>query len=493
MKLIYRLLCLLLCLVLLLPFTGCSDTSEAYIYFELPATPLTLDPQTASLDQELLIVKNIFEGLLRKNSKGEIVCGAAESYSKDGLTYTFKIRKDAVWSNGEPLTAEDFVFALKRAVSPETKAPFASRLFSISGAEEIYNGKKSADTLGVTAPDSNTLTINLKQEDPLFEETLTTSIAMPCNQAFFTESAGKYGLFSDNILSNSSYKITRWRKDPFGIRLYKNSSYNGEFTANNAAVFITCDKDETPLERLEKTSVDMAFIDCALTKDATALGLKTVEFQNICWVLTLGDNFTKDMRTALSRLVGGEVFSHSLKDGYSAAGSIFPSCVSGAGDGLNATVYDPESAKKLYLKEVEALENKKFPTDIILYYYDDGNVKNIVTDIVGHWQSKFSAFVNIESVSAASLLTPQLTDQTYAMSLFPVSVDSGSVGEYLKKFGVDYNGEDLKEIQRNILKSENIVPVMFQNTVIAYSPYLSDVSTEFGNGYVDFSFIIKIE
>lgn len=493
MKLKNKLICLLLCLVFVLPLSGCSNTDDAYIYFELPASPLTLDPQTASLNQELLVVKNIFEGLLRKNSKGEIICGAAESYSQNGLTYTFNIRKDAVWSNGEPVTSYDFAYALKRAVNPETKAPFVSRLFSIKGAKEIYEGKASKNTLGVTAQDSKTLTITLKEKDSLFLETLTTSIAMPCNEKFFTESAGKYGLFSDNILSNSSYKITRWRKDPFGIRLYKNEEYNGDFEAKNAAVFITCNPDEPVIEKLEKNSMDMAFIDSALTDNAKELGLKTEEYQNICWLMTFGNNFTKNMRTALSGLVGAEVFSNSLPVGYSAANSIFPSCISKNKSDLNVAVYDPENAKKIYLNEINLLENKKFPTDIILYYYDDGNVKNVVTDIVGHWQNNFSAFVNIESVSDSALLTSQLTEQTYAMTLFPISVDSPSIAEYLKKFGIEYNGETFKDIQNKLINSKNILPVMFQNTVIAYTPNLSEVYTELGNGYIDFSFIIKSE
>ena len=486
-------LCLILCLLCLIHSCGCSDTSEAYIYFELPSAPQTLDPQTASSDQELLVVKNIFEGLLRKNEKGEIVCGAAENYSKNGLSYTFTLRDDAVWSNGEPLTANDFVFAFRRAVSPETKAPFVARFFSIKGAEKIYNGEAESKTLGVTAADEKNLVITLCKEDSLFEETLTTSIAMPCNEKFFNESEGKYGLFSNNILSNSSYKITKWRKDPFGIRLYKNKEYKGEFEAKNAAVFITCNPDEDVIEKLEKTSMDIAFIDCALTEEAQNKGLKTKEYENICWVMTLGDNFSQNMRKALFGMIGEEVISSSLPVGYKFAYSIFPRYLTDSLGSADISQYNPENAKKLYLEEIEKLEKEKFPSDIILYYYDDGNVKNVVTDIVGRWQSKFSAFVNIESVSDPSLISTELLEQTYAMTLFPVSVDSPSVTEYLKKYGKTYSGENIADIQGEILKSNNILPVMFQNTVVAHSPFLENVVTELGNGYIDFSFIIKTE
>ena len=147
-----KIISLILCLCVILTVVGCSSTDDEYLYFELPKTPSTLDPQTASEDSELLIVKNCYEGLLRKDKEGKAVLGAAESFKKQGLTYTFKLRDDAKWSNGEKLTAFDFEFALKRALSSETKAPFASRLYAIeNGAvfcvELIYRfNKKSVES-----------------------------------------------------------------------------------------------------------------------------------------------------------------------------------------------------------------------------------------------------------------------------------------------------------------------------------------------------------
>lgn len=494
MKFKSKFLCVALSLLLILPlFSGCSDTKDAYIYFELPEVPSTLDPQTAFTDTELLIIRNIQEGLLRKNEKGEIVCGLAESYEKNGLTYTFTLRKNAKWARGEKITADDFVFAFKRAVDPKTQAPFVSRLFSIAGAEEINNGSASVDTLGIKAIDDRTVAITLKKEDSLFLDTLTTSIAMPCNEEFFYEASGKYGLFADTIQSSGSYRISRWRKETFGIRLYKNEDYKGFAKAQNAAVFITCNKDEPALQKLQKNSIDMAFIDSSQADTATESGLKTLEFQNICWVLTLGKDFSANMRKALAMMVGGDIYSGSLATGYSVATSLFPDALSKQSVPTGMTVYDIENAKKLYLQELEHYEDKKFPSDVKLYYYDDGNIKNVVTDIVGHWQSHLSAFINIESVSDSRLLTPQLTEQSYKMSVFPIRADNSNPAEYLKKFGISYNGESLTDLQTNLLKSNKIIPIMFQNTVISYSPALSNVYSELGNGYIDFAFIIKEE
>jgi len=487
-----RILSIILCLTLILPaFSGCSSTDDAYIYFELSEKPIKLDPQTADSDVELLLVKNVFEGLLRKDEKGNIVCGAAEKFKKDGLTYTFNIRENAKWSNGEPLTAYDFEFGLKRAVNPKTESPFVSRLFAIKGAKEINSSKASVSSLGVKALDEKTLKITLAYEDSRFENTLTTSVAMPCNEAFFEGTAGKYGLLDENILSNGSYRLALWRKDPFGIRLYRNKEYNGDFVSKNAAVFFSCDDDETPFERLERDVVDMAFIESGEKKSAEKLGLKVKEFENICWVMTFGNEFSPNVRKSLSMLVGGEVYSKSLYDGYSVASSVFPS-IFGENKVLNGiTVYNEQEAKRLYLSEINNFENGKFPDDVILYYYDDGYIKNVVTDIVAHWQSKISAFINIETVSSSDLLISQLTEHTYPLSIFPIRAESRELAEYLKNFGIVYNNQPLEKLQEEILKSNNILPLMFQNTNIAYVSNLENVVSEYGDGYIDFSFIIK--
>ncbi len=492
MKRILKAVCLILAILTVLLSAACGDSyQDAIIYFEIPEKPCTVDPQTASTDSELAIVANIFEGLLRKNESGAIVGGASKSFEYNNLTYTFKLREDIVWSNEEPLTADDFVFAFRRAVSPETRAPFTSRLFPIKNAKEIYEGKKSAETLGVSAPDSTTLIIKLSYEDESFEEALTTSVAMPCNERFFNESAGKYGLSAEHTLSCGSYKLTKWNKERFGIRLYSNSFYTGTFPAKNSAVYITKDKDDTPIERLIGGNADIAFIDSSLNDNAHANGLKTIDYENICWFLTISSEFSADMRKSLAMLVGNQVYGRDLKAGYTPADSVFPSVIKSDAGSSGMTLYNLEAAKALFSKEILKLEGKKFPSGVKLYYYDNSVIKPVITDIVGHWQNNLGAFVNIEAVDSADKLTGELKKQTLNMAVFPVRADSGDIDEYLSNFDVAAVGQGEAEIQTNILKSNNIIPIAFQNTTIAYSPDLSDVFTSFGNGYIDFSFIVK--
>lgn len=494
MKLFIKFISVFLIILCLLPISGCgSKTDDAYIYFELPKIPETLDPQTASGDSELLIIKNIYEGLFRLDKEGKVVSGVADSYTKTGLKYTFNIRKDAIWSNGDSVTSDDFVFAFQRAVNPETKAPYAKRLSPILNAQEIINGKKSASELGVKAIDDKTLEITLAYEDKDFEKNLTTSVAMPCNQKLFNESAGKYGLLKDYIISNGSYRLTKWNKTSFGIRLYRHEKYTGKFYAKNAAVFITCRKDEDVTQKLKENHIDMAFVDSALAEDLIASGLKTKEFQNICWVLTVSDEFSSGMRKALASLIGSEIYSANLPYGYTAATSVFPEIITETPPADGTIIYNLENGKKLYHSEIAKLKDNKFPSNTILYYYDNGFIKPVVTDIVGHWQSQLSAFVNIESASDSSLLLPELTSKTLSMAIFPVRADSGDVKEYLDKYGVTYNGESLGKLQSSLLKDTTVIPLIFQNTCIVYSPALTELASYPSDGFIDFSFIIKNE
>lgn len=486
-----RIFSLLLTAFLLFSTVGCDGTDSAYIYFQLSEKPTTLDPQTAQTDTELLIVKNIFEGLLRKDQDGNIVCGVAESYEKSGLTYVFNLRKDAKWHNGDSITADDFVFALKRAVDPNTKSPFVSRLYCIQNAKEINSGKLGTDSLGVTAQGDQTLKITLSYEDADFEETLTTAIAMPCNQKFFNESNGKYGMFKDNILSNGSYKLSKWAKDIFGIRLYRNDEYTGLIKSKNAAVFLSYSEELTTSEILLEDDTDMAFIPSTQIDTLKNAGYTVDSYDNICWFLTLSDGFSSGIRKSLAILANGQVFEKSLKTGYTVADSIYPPALNTTVKASGMQVYDLQSAKQLYSGEIVKLTDKKFPSDVVLYYYDDGFSKTVVTDIVGHWQNNLGAFVNIEAVSSPSVLTSQLQTQTYGMSIFPVSADSPEMTEYLEKFGIAYNGQDLTQLQINILKSNNVVPIMFQSTSIAYRSNLTNVKFEHGNGCIDFAFIVK--
>ncbi len=488
-----RILSLILSIILVLLLAGCNSTDDAYIYFELPHLPATLDPQTAESTAELLIIRNIFEGLMRVNEKNEVVNGAAESYTKNGLTYTFKLRKNAKWSNGDSVTAEDFLYGLKRALTKENNAPFASRLFSIKNAEGFYNGTKTENELGIDVVNSTTLNITLAYEDDTFLKNLSTSVAMPCNEEFFLESKGKYGLFSKNIICNGSYRLTKWNKEVFGIRLYRNEEYTGNFYAKNAAVFLTCSSDEEVTQKLKENDIDIAFIGPENFDEMEALGFETTLIEDTCWVMTFNNTLSQNMRLALIKAINREYYSENLPTGHSLAMSLYPDIIMhGRKIGnVGVTAYDLEGAKELFKTEVKKLEDNKFPSGVILYYYDNGISKSVVTDILGHWQSNLTAFVNIEAIDSSDTLLPQLQNQTLPIAVFPISAKSANEYEYLKSFGTKYANMSLAEAQSELLKNNSIIPLFFESTAVCHNQSIKEIAITSGDGFIDFSLIVK--
>ncbi len=488
-----RITCILMCVLIIVSvFSGCGkDYLSEYIYFKLDTAPVTLDPQSASSESELLIVRNLYEGLLRKSESGAIVCGACKDFDKKGLTYTFSLREDLVWNDGTPITADDFVFGIERGLDPKTKSPFANRLFSIVGARSYNSGMADASVLGIKAIDDKSLKIELSFDDPDFKAALTTSVAMPCNRKFFEKSGGKYGREVENILANGSYRIAKWNKEDFGIRLYENEEYNGEFKPQNAAVFFSLDHEEGVLELLQKNTIDMTLLDNADIKAARDKEFKVYTVNNICWVLTIGGDFNQNVKKALALAISQD---KALGDGFSVADSIYPDIIKEniSEDTSIQYVYDIDTAKQILSAEISKSDDKKFP-QTTLYYYDDAAFKPCITSVVGHWQKNLSAFINIEATNNLSQISLELKQKELPLAIFPVYAKSTSGAEYLLNYGIDLYGTDkvLSVAQAEILKDNTVIPLAFEKTNIVCTESIKEVYIDKENGYIDFSFVIK--
>lgn len=141
--------------------------------------PASLDPAKAVGLPEIQVIRDLFEGLVNQNEKGELVPGVATKWqSNDNRVWTFTLRNDAKWSDGTPVTAQDFVYSWQRLVDPQTTSPFAwfAALAGVSNAQNIIDGKATPDKLGVTAVDAHTLRVQLDQPLPWFAN-LTASFA----------------------------------------------------------------------------------------------------------------------------------------------------------------------------------------------------------------------------------------------------------------------------------------------------------------------------
>ncbi len=190
--------------------------------------PETLDAHKTSTVSEAHLLRDLSEGLVIHHINGTVVPGVAESWtiSPDGKTYTFKLRPNAKWSNGDAVKASDFVFSLRRMVNPETGAKYANILYPILNAEKINKsdgGAKLAD-LGVTAIDDTTLEIKLERSTPYFLELLTHQTGLPVHPAS-VEKFGSDFVKPENWVSNGAYVLKEFVPNSH-IKLEKNKAFH---------------------------------------------------------------------------------------------------------------------------------------------------------------------------------------------------------------------------------------------------------------------------
>ena len=489
MKSFGKIIAILLIICLILPLCSCSGGSNERIYVSLGSMPRTLDPQSASSDSELLIARNIYEGLTRRDNNGNIVLAACESYDFSNLTYTFTLKDGIKWSDGEPITADDFVFGIKRALLPETEAPFAGLLYAIKGAAAVSGGNAAADTLGISAPDSKTVKIELEYDDKNFLETLSMPVSMPCREDFFYNSIGRYGLQKDNVLCSGSYKLARWNKEGNGIRLYVNEQYKGDFKPKNGGVFIAKDKEKTEAEKLTSGEADIALLPSKYLADIENKDIKQVSVENICWVLSLGGELSEGIKKAFCMCYSYDTYSADLPYGFTVAQSFIPGVFSDGETGSQGKYgipYDPDAARSVLAVEIQGLKNKKFP-QTTLVYYESEQLRPAITAIVGDWQNKLVTFVNIKATDKS--LEGELKSHTQSLCAFPVKADS-SLADYLSKFGITYEG-DPAGVNSRIAARNNLIPIAFENTTFGYLKNISEVYISAVGGYIDFSYVVK--
>lgn len=188
--------------------------------------PGSLDPALSTGTHESWILRHTFEGLMKYDEKGELVPGmAAEKpeISEDGLTYTFKIRDDAKWSNGDPVTANDFEYSWKRLADPETASDYAYQLFYVKGAEEFTNGEGKVEDVAVKATDDKTLVVELKNMTPFFEGLTAFYALYPVNEKVAKENPD-WAKSADTHVSNGAFELESWEHNS-KIKIAKSDNY----------------------------------------------------------------------------------------------------------------------------------------------------------------------------------------------------------------------------------------------------------------------------
>ncbi|MDR4328621.1 peptide ABC transporter substrate-binding protein [Bacillus pseudomycoides] len=171
------------------------------------------------------VLNNVMEGLFRLSKNDEVIPGIAQKHeiSKDGKTYTFHLR-DAKWSNGDPVTAHNFVYAWKQLVNPETGSEYAYIMYDVKNAEKINKKQIGLDELGVKAQDDKTFTVELEHAVPYFTKLLCLPSFYPINEKYAKEQGDKYGLEANKTLYNGPFTLSEWKHEA-SFTMKKNNQY----------------------------------------------------------------------------------------------------------------------------------------------------------------------------------------------------------------------------------------------------------------------------
>ncbi|MBF0578645.1 peptide ABC transporter substrate-binding protein [Erysipelotrichaceae bacterium RD49] len=315
---------------------GASSTTSAsnvssdkkILSVQIGPNPETLDPAlNSAVDGGNMILTN-FECLLVNDKDGKIVPGAAESWevSEDGKTYTFKLRDNLKWSDGTPLTAEDFVYSWQRVCDPNVAAPYAETVLSmVEGYDEAIAG--DIEKLAVEAPDDTTFVVHLSDPCPYFESLAAFATLSPVQKATIEANGDAWATDASTYVSNGPFYITEWVPSSY-ILMEKNPNYwnadkikldgikfnliedaNASYNAYNSGEVLMI-KDVPTEEVPSLEGRDDFFVDPIIGTYYVSMNTEKEPFTN------------KDVRKALSLAIDREYLANTLMQGtYSPAGN----------------------------------------------------------------------------------------------------------------------------------------------------------------------------
>lgn len=307
---------------------GCSSAEGVYsdkgqVFRKvLPQDISSLDTALATDTVSFDLYNQIYEGLYTLDKDDKAVPGVAKSMPKKsdgGKTLTIKLRKNAKWSNGDPVTAQDFVYAWRRVVNPNTASEYAYIMYDIKNAEEINMGKKKVNQLGVKALDDYTLQVKLTKPIPYINEMLAFATFMPQNEKIVKKYGEQYGTTAQKTVYNGPFKLNDWKVED-KLQLSKNKDYWDKKAVHLDRVNYKVLKDQQAGASLFDTgSVD----DTVITADQVDKykdnpGLKKRLLASTFYIKLNQKNVpefkNKNLRLAISQAIDKEKYVNSVKN-----------------------------------------------------------------------------------------------------------------------------------------------------------------------------------
>lgn len=374
------------------------------------AEPETLDLHKSTGVPEANIQRDLFEGLVSVSADGSLIPGAAKSWEQDetGKLWTFTLRDDGKWSNGETVVASDFVNAFKRALAPETASEYAFILWPVKNAKAINKGEiKDNKVLGISAPDDLTVKIELENPTPYLTGLLSHHMTYPIHSKSL-EKHGKKWTRPNNLVSNGPYQLADW-KPQTKLKVVKNRHFrNAEKIYFDTVYFHPTEDKAAELKRFRAGELD-------ITDDVPSDQMKWVQknlkanFRNTPYIGTYyyAMNVSEapfkenpDLRKALSLAIHRTILTEKVTKAGELPG------LSWVPPGMNN--YSTQKISELALKSKDRIAlakklyakagySKEKPLEIELLYNTSDNHKKIAIAISAMWKQTLGVKVKLRN------------------------------------------------------------------------------------------------
>ncbi|MGL4392215.1 MAG: peptide ABC transporter substrate-binding protein [Fusobacteriaceae bacterium] len=527
-------------LLLVLFVVGCGKSgsgSAQRVTLNIGGDPKTIDPQKNTTVEGTDITVAVFEGLYSGSKNGNPVPAVAESVkiSKDGKVYTFKLRKDAKWSDGKPVTAQDFEYTFKRGADPATMAEYAYQFFYIKNAEKFNQGKASRDDVGVKSLDDYTLQVTLENPTPYFLGLVGQAVYYPVRKDIVEKDPEGWTLKAETFIGNGPFKMVKIAPKE-GFEFVKNENYWDKANVKlDELKFTTIADENTYLNAFKKGEIDvfdtppLAEIP-NLLKDGTAK-LNPYLASYFYAVNVSGKNVPPEVakflgnakvRRALALAIDRKMIVEEVLRGGQIPGTSFVPKGIVSSDGKEFTTkqyFSPtgnvQEAKKL-LAEAGYGDAKKMPT-ISIKYNTLSSHATVAQAIQDMWKKNLGVNTELKQEEWAAFISSRVgqnyevarhgwtADYNDPMTFLDLWVSSGgnndakynspAYDKYIKMAKSESNATKrtklLHDAEDVLMKDMPIIPLYYYTRVVCANPkvknwYLSPLGEyNFKNAYVE--------
>jgi oligopeptide transport system substrate-binding protein len=417
---------------------GAVDEARNEITSYLRDEPPQMNSMLATDAVSGMVLNHVMEGLLRYDEFGNLEGGVAERWELNGNVLTFWLRRNARWSNGATVTAHDFEFAWKNALSPDTASQYAFIMYPIKNAEKANNGELPLDAIGVRAVDDFRLEVELETPIAYFERMVAFVSYLPANEAFYRSTNGRYGADAHEMLYNGPFTMSSWVHGA-SMRLEKNPYYwDADRIKLDAINFAHMTSDASTLLNLFKDGqIVMADLGAQMLEEAMLRGWQLerfmegtvfyIDFNHRPERLTSNLNLRKALQLSQD---ANELVNRVIKlPGYLPGESLFPTWLQGVEDTFRqehpAPTYqrDVTLAREYLQKALQELGVTRLPPLALLT--SDTPLARIQAE---YYQEVFKRNLDIDVVIDAQIFRQRLDKMT-----------SGDFDMVMAGWGPDYN------------------------------------------------------